>query len=74
MLVGAVADGRRVFVGTLADGTRTIRAKRTLLLTLGNAAGVDLLVDGRRVSTGVAGEVVHLSFALEGGSVSQLTG
>ena len=71
--VEAVADGRRVFVGTLAGGSRTIRAKRTLLLTLGNAAGVDLLVNGRHVSTGAAGEVVHLSFALEGDKVTQLT-
>jgi hypothetical protein len=71
--VDAVADGRTVLVGTLTDGSRTIRAKRTLLLTLGNAGGVDLLVNGRRVRTGAAAEVVHLSFALEGGKVTELT-
>jgi len=71
--VDAVADGRTVLVGTLTDGSRTIRAKRTLLLTLGNAGGVDLLVNGHRVTTGAAGEVAHLSFALKGGKVTELT-
>ena len=71
--VDAVADGRRVFVGTIPDGSRTIRAKRALLLTLGNAGGEDVLVNGRRVSTGAVGEVVHLSFVLRKGKVTQLT-
>ncbi len=70
--VNAVADGRSVFTGTIPDGSRTIRAKRMLLLTLGNAGGVDLLVNGRRVTTGATGEVMHLSFALEGGKVTEL--
>jgi hypothetical protein len=44
-----------------------------LLLTLGNAGGVDLVVNGRPVGTGAAGEVVRLSFTLEGGEVTELT-
>jgi Domain of unknown function (DUF4115) len=72
--VEAVADGRRVLVGTIPDGSRTIRSKRSLLLTLGNAGGVDVLVNGRPVTTGAAGEVVHLSFALKDGKIIQLTG
>jgi hypothetical protein len=67
--VDAVADGRRVFVGTLSAGSRAFRATRTLQLTLGNGAGVDLLVDDRRVATGAPGEVVHLSFTLKDGKV-----
>jgi RodZ C-terminal domain len=67
--VDAVADGHRVFAGTISAGSRTVRATRTLQLTLGNGAGVDLLVDDRRVATGAPGEVVHLSFTLKDGKV-----
>jgi hypothetical protein len=69
--VRAVADGRTVFVGTLTEGTRTFDADRTLDLTLGNAGGVQLVVNGRPISTGSAGEVVQVSFALRRGQVVQ---
>ena len=69
--IRAVADGRTVFVGTLTEGTRTIDADRTLDLTLGNAGGVQLVVNGRPISTGSAGEVVQVSFALRRGQVVQ---
>lgn len=70
--VQASADGRTVFVGTLAEGTRTIRARRTLNLTLGNAGGVQLVVNGRPIQTGSPGEVLHLSFALKGGRIIEI--
>jgi hypothetical protein len=69
--VRAVADGRTVFVGTLTEGTRTFDADRTLDLTLGNAGGVQLVVSGQPITTGSAGEVVHVSFALRRGQVVQ---
>jgi hypothetical protein len=55
----------------LTEGTRTFDADRTLDLTLGNAGGVQLVVNGRPISTGSAGEVVHVSFALRRGQVVQ---
>jgi hypothetical protein len=69
--VRAVADGRTVFVGTLTEGTRTFDADRTLDLTLGNAGGVQLVVSGQPITTGSAGEVVQVSFALRRGQVVQ---
>jgi uncharacterized protein DUF4115 len=72
--VNAVADGRNVLVGTLTDGARTIRAKRSLLLTLGNAGGVDLVVNGSRITTGSTGQVVHLSYSFKGGELVQQPG
>jgi len=72
--VRAVANGRAALVGTFASGSRTVTASRTLALRLGNAGGVMLRVDGRRVPTGSSGQVVDLSFALQGGKVVPLTG
>src|SRR6266542_1204064 len=72
--VRAVANGQAALVGTFASGSRTVTASRTLALRLGNAGGVMLWVDGRRVPTGSSGQVVDLSFALQGGKVVPLTG
>jgi hypothetical protein len=66
----AVTDGQTVLRETLSSGRHTIRAHHTLELTLGNAGGVGLLVNGKAVSTeGSTREVVHLSFALRHGEV-----
>jgi Domain of unknown function (DUF4115) len=70
--VRAVADGQTVFTGTLIDGSRTFRADRSLFLTLGNAGGARVEVDGRTVPTGATGEVVDLSFVVRGKRLVQL--
>lgn len=70
--VQAIADGDPVFTGTLTGGARTFRAHRSLLITLGNAGGVRLVVNGRAVTTGSPGEVVDLSFVLKAGRLAQL--
>jgi hypothetical protein len=67
--VRAITDGHVVFAGTLESGTRAFHARDSLLLRLGNAGGVRLVVNGRTVATGSAGEVVDLSFALRHGEV-----
>lgn len=69
--VRAVADGRTVLHGTFAHGVRHVRARREISVTLGNAGGVELTVDGRRVRTGGGpGDVVHLRITLRNGTVS----
>lgn len=66
--VQVAVDGRQTPGRTLAAGTtRTYRAQRSLRLTLGNAGGVVLHVNGERVLTGVRGEVAHLSFVWRDG-------
>lgn len=66
--VEAVADGRTVLRETLPAGRSvSLRARRTLELTLGNASGVRLTVNGRLVPTEGQGRVVHLAFAWRGG-------
>jgi len=72
--IRAVANGRAALVGTFASGSSTVTASRTLAVRLGNAGGVTLTVDGRRIRTGSPGQVVDLSFALQGGKVVSLTG
>jgi transcriptional regulator with XRE-family HTH domain len=68
--VEAIADGRTVVRRTLAEGERmTLRAQRVLLLTLGNAGGVSLRVNGDPVPTGGPGEVVHVTFHLRDGEL-----
>ncbi len=67
--VRAVADGRTVLVGTSTSGSRAVKAHHTLVLTLGNAGGVGLLVNGHPVHTGSSGQVVNLSFALHNGEI-----
>jgi hypothetical protein len=70
--VRAVADGQPVFTGTIASGGRTFHADRSLLLTLGNAGGVRVEVNGRAIPTGATGEVVDLSFVVRGDRLVQL--
>ncbi len=65
----AVADGRTELKGTVATGTRIIRARYALELTLGNAGGVVLTVNGKAVPTGSSGEVVRFSFELKHGEL-----
>ncbi len=68
--IEAVVDGRAVTPGTVQAGrSLTFRARRTLHLTLGNGGGASLAVNGKRVLTGGAGQVVHLSFSWRGDRV-----
>jgi cytoskeleton protein RodZ len=68
--VEATVDGEVEVYRVVRAGERVqLRARRTLLLTLGNAGGVELRVNGKPVPTGASGEVVHLSFAWKGGKV-----
>ncbi len=59
--VQAIGDGEVLAAATLQPGEPVIyRADRLLTLTLGNAGGVVLRVNGEVVPTGTAGEVVDL--------------
>jgi len=55
------ADGERVFGGTISAGVcRTFEARKTFSLTLGNAGGVRVSIDGRPLAPlGRPGEVVR---------------
>jgi len=65
--IEAISDGTTTFSGTAEAGEVVrLRADRRLELTLGNAGGVRLIVNGKRISTGTAADVVDLSFALRG--------
>ena len=67
----AVSDGRTVLNGTFDHGVRHVRARHEVRLTLGNAGGVSLTVDGTSVRTGGgSGDVVHLRITLRNGAVS----
>jgi uncharacterized protein DUF4115 len=46
-----------------------LRADRRLELTLGNAGGVRLIVNGKRIATGTTADVVDLSLVLRGNDV-----
>jgi len=64
------ADGVTSFTATMQPGqAKTFRAKRELLLTLGNAGGATLAVDGRRIVTGATGQVVRLTFTVDQGKL-----
>jgi cytoskeletal protein RodZ len=68
--VQVTLDGRATPGRTRQAGSRLMfRADRTMYLTLGNAGGAKVLVDGRPVPTGASGEVVHLSFVWRDGHV-----
>ena len=70
--VEATKDGRLALAETLEPGrTVRLRANRTLDLTLGNAAGAILTVNGRRIATGGRGAVVDLSFSWRHGGLLQ---
>jgi len=72
--VSATADGHLAFVPrTLAAGRSvTLSAHHTLTVRLGNAGGVSITVNGRRLKAGSAGQVVNLSFAWRNGRVVTL--
>ena len=55
------ADGEKVFGGMMTAGeSRTFEAKKTFRLTLGNAGGVRVSVDGRPLAPlGRSGQVVR---------------
>jgi Helix-turn-helix domain/Domain of unknown function (DUF4115) len=68
--VQVTLDGRTTPGRTRPAGSRlTLRADRTIELTLGNGGGAQVSLNGRRVPTGATGEVVHLSFAWRDGHV-----
>jgi cytoskeleton protein RodZ len=68
--VEATKDGRIALAETLEPGRKVrLRANRTLDLTLGNAAGAILTVNGRRIPTGGRGAVVDLSFSWRHGGL-----
>lgn len=72
--VRAMVDGRAAISGkTLLPG-RVVRlnGRWTLDLTLGNAGGVRLVVNGRRIATGGSGDVVRLSFVRRADRVVRL--
>jgi transcriptional regulator with XRE-family HTH domain len=70
--VEATKDGRLTLAETLKPGrTVRLRANRMLDLTLGNAAGTSLTVNGRRITTGGQGAVVQLSFSWRHGELLQ---
>jgi cytoskeleton protein RodZ len=58
-----VADGSARQVGTLHPGAPLrVWARKSLQMRLGNAGGVVLKLNGRRVATGSSGQVVDLAF------------
>ena len=69
--VRAAADGKMILPGhTYAASQRaTFSAKHSLDLTLGNAGGVRLILNGRRVPTGLPGQPIHLAIAFQNGKV-----
>ncbi len=68
--VEAVTDGETTVQQLLGpNSVQRVRADETLELLLGNAGGVRLTVNGRRVATGTQGEVARLSFELRNGRV-----
>ena len=58
------ATGTQIFSGRITKGAKqTFTDKQLLNVTVGNAAAVDLNVNGREMGVpGGVGEVVHLSF------------
>lgn len=71
--ISAAADGRVVVRETLPAGrSLTLHAKRNLDLTLGNAGGVRMHVNGKRMTTGASGQVVHIQLRWEKGHVATL--
>ncbi len=59
-------DGKEIFSGIMRPGeTKTFRAKETIWLKLGNAGGVEVYFNGKKVpSLGRRGEVVTKEFKL----------
>ena len=68
--IEATSDGTTTFRGTKEPGAvLRLRADRRLELTLGNAGGVDLVVNGRRIATGSTADVLNLVLVLRGNEV-----
>jgi hypothetical protein len=68
--IEAVSDGTTTFSGTAEAGEVVrLRADRRLELTLGNAGGVRLIVNGERIATGTTADVVDLSLVLRGNDI-----
>ena len=61
------ANGRTLFSGQISQGsTKTFTTDVSLNLKIGNAGGVDLTVNGKKVdSIGVDGEVVSVSYGVD---------
>ena len=61
------ATGRTLFSGQIAVGvTKTFSSDQQLNLKVGNAGGVDLLVNGEKIdSLGVDGQVVSVSYGVD---------
>jgi hypothetical protein len=59
--------GRTLFSGQMAQGTtKTFTTDVSLNVKIGNAGGVDLTVNGKKVdSIGVDGEVVSVSYGVD---------
>ena len=68
--IEATVDGQPRRAKTYSPGSTLVyRARHALDLWLGNAGGVSLSVNGRRVATGVSGQPVQLSFTWRDGAV-----
>lgn len=61
------ASGRTLFSGQISKGTtKTFTTDVSLNFKIGNAGGVDLVVNGKKVdSVGIDGEVVSLSYGVD---------
>ena len=61
------ASGRTLFSGQISRGdTKTFTSDETLKAKVGNAGGVDLTVNGKKIdSIGVDGEVVSVSYGVD---------
>jgi len=61
------ASGRTLFSGQISTGsTKTFTSASQLNFKIGNAGGVDLVVNGKKIdSVGVDGEVVSVSYGLD---------
>jgi hypothetical protein len=51
------------------NGSVSFHGRRTVELVLGNAGGVDLRINGKRIHTGGSGQVITLSFEWRNGRV-----
>jgi cytoskeleton protein RodZ len=68
--IRAVADGRVVFARMFDAGHwHVLRSTNDLTLTIGNAGGVRLLLNGKRVRTGADAAVLHLAISFVNGKV-----
>ena len=68
--IEAISDGTMTFRRTAEAGTVVrLRADRRLELTLGNADGAHLVVNGRPVATSSPTQVTRLSFTLRGNEI-----